>query len=329
MRKASKIRILVCLFAASALWAALVEEPSVPAVQSAGADSTAQKKVGADASPALGAELAARRSLPAIDFDPFAPRSSLQAPKPAAVARAAAAAVATAPRPSAPAMPYRIAGRLRAHSGTQVFLARGDEVFPIRENDLLDGQYRVESLGSTQVVLVHVPTSTRETLDFGSHDESRQAASPAGAEPGAGASAPKAPPNGVAFRLEGPPQATEGREFDLVMRMSSSERVCNVPMQLLFDAAVLQPVSVRPGAYFAADEERFRYRISPQGTIYVAASHSAPAAISDAEIAVFTFRPLKASAAAEVRVVTLRAEGPDRRTLAHQDVVPFRTAIAP
>lgn len=321
MRKAPKIRILICLLAAPALWAVLMEEPSVPAVRSAG-DSTAQKKAAPDASPALGAELAARRPLPAMDFDPFAPRSSLpQAPKPAAAP--------TAARPSAPAMPYRVAGHLRTHSGIQVFLARGDQVFPIRENDLLDGQYRVESLASTQVVLIHLPTNTRETLDFGSHDESRQAASPAAAEPGAGASAPKAPPRGVAFRLEGPPQATEGREFNLVMRMSSSERVFNVPMQLLFDAAVLQPVSVRPGAYFAADEERFRYRITPQGTIYVAASHSAPAATSDAEIAVFTFRPLKASAAAEVRVATLRAEGPDRRTIAHQDVVPFRTAIAP
>ncbi|TMH95048.1 MAG: hypothetical protein E6H47_01275, partial [Betaproteobacteria bacterium] len=64
----------------------------------------------------------------------------------------------------APPMPYRIAGQV-VHDGTaRVVLARDDRVLTVREGEMLDDDYRVESIKADGVTLVYLPLGVREEL---------------------------------------------------------------------------------------------------------------------------------------------------------------------
>jgi hypothetical protein len=66
--------------------------------------------------------------------------------------------------PSAPALPFRIAGKL-VHEGTaEVVLARGDRLFIARPGDGLDDDYRLESVRADGVTIVYLPLNRREEL---------------------------------------------------------------------------------------------------------------------------------------------------------------------
>jgi hypothetical protein len=49
-----------------------------------------------------------------------------------------------------------------------VLLAKGDMVFPINEGETLDGAYRVESIGETQVTLTYLPLAREEHIPMDS-----------------------------------------------------------------------------------------------------------------------------------------------------------------
>jgi len=68
------------------------------------------------------------------------------------------------PAPTAPPMPYRYAGKLVQGGRQSVLLAKGDMVFPINEGETLDGAYRVESIGETQVTLMYLPLAREERI---------------------------------------------------------------------------------------------------------------------------------------------------------------------
>jgi hypothetical protein len=63
-------------------------------------------------------------------------------------------------------MPYRIAGRMVRDGIPQVVLAREDRVLTVREGDVLEGGYRVESVAPDGVTLVYTPLDKRESLTF-------------------------------------------------------------------------------------------------------------------------------------------------------------------
>jgi len=65
-------------------------------------------------------------------------------------------------------MPYRYAGKLVQAGQQSVLLAKGDRVFPINEGETLDGAYRVESIGETQVTLVYLPLAHEERIPVSS-----------------------------------------------------------------------------------------------------------------------------------------------------------------
>jgi len=69
-----------------------------------------------------------------------------------------------APAPTAPPMPYRYAGKLVQGGRQSVLLSKGDRVFPIHEGETLDGAYRVESIGETQVTLTYLPLAREERI---------------------------------------------------------------------------------------------------------------------------------------------------------------------
>jgi len=115
-------------------------------------------------SGAVPARLAPRTALPAMSVDPFSPLPPAAPPQsPAETVPTAKMAIA-----SPPVLPLRYVGRLDSDSATQVFLGRGEDVFPVRQGDNLDGGYRVESLKANSITLLHVPTGERQILDLAS-----------------------------------------------------------------------------------------------------------------------------------------------------------------
>jgi len=68
------------------------------------------------------------------------------------------------PAPAAPPMPYRYAGKLVQGGRQSVLLAKGDMVFPVSEGETLDGAYRVESVGETQITLTYLPLAHEERI---------------------------------------------------------------------------------------------------------------------------------------------------------------------
>ena len=104
--------------------------------------------------------------------------------------------VAAAPvKPIAPPMPYRFAGKLVQNGELQIFLSKGDTPIPIKPGEILDGIYRVESIGEDRVTLIYLPLGQRENVPVSSALPAATAAAPpfgaipptSGRQPGLGA----------------------------------------------------------------------------------------------------------------------------------------------
>jgi hypothetical protein len=111
------------------------------------------------AAPQDAAEMPARPSLDQMGADPFNVEAPRQAP-------AEAAPAAPPPPPAAPPMPYRFAGRLHVGDSTEFYLAKGDKVIAVKKGDKLDGEYRVDKIGRTEMTLVHLASGAREKLEY-------------------------------------------------------------------------------------------------------------------------------------------------------------------
>ncbi len=342
MRRPPRIAVLIALLAGSAAWVAIdLGGPGAPTSAKAPVSAASQdtEHSAAPASQAKQPGIPARSALGRIAADPFSAQSWMPRRKPAAVS--------AAPVPVAPPLPFRFAGQLHRDSGIEVYLARGEEIFTAREGDTLDGQYRVDSVNATEVSFVHLPTGTRQTMQFSALREQDLIAQSGPPQPRAPAPVAKlipAPTPGAALsdnsipgkigpaqlRWEGPASARAGASFNVSLRVTSGEQIRAAPMQLRFDPAVLESVSVRPGRYFSAEKTgSFGYRVNPDGSIFVGVSNQTPASASDAEMLVLTFKPIKAAAAAEISVASLNLQGAAGRTIAYNGLTPFRTTITP
>jgi hypothetical protein len=108
------------------------------------------------------------RAAAEVGRDLFATYSFLPpAPSPAALA-AIAARKGPPPAPVAPPLPFRYQGKLMEEEGITVFLAQGDRILSARTGDLLNNQYRVESVTASAVIFVFEPLKQRQTLTIGS-----------------------------------------------------------------------------------------------------------------------------------------------------------------
>ena len=114
-----------------------------------------------------------------------------------------------------------------------------------------------------------------------------------------------------------------GANFDVTLKLTSMQPVRALPLQLSYDAKLLEPVAVRPGGLFA--DGRFTYRVNPGGSIFVGASAN-EATPADADLMVVTFRPIR-SGDAELRLSSLALQGTAGRAIAHEPPAAFRTAI--
>ena len=351
MRRPPRIAVLIALLAAAAAWVAIdLRGPAVPASAKAPASGASQdpERAAAPASEVKQPGIPARSALGRIAGDPFSAQSWLPRRKPAVVSSAP-------PELVTPPLPYRFAGQFHRESSTEVYIARGEEIFPVKEGDTLDGQYKVDSVSATEVSFIYLPSGARQTLQFSALKEQElaarggppQARTPASAPsfpppspvaklipaPAPGASADNSMPGKTApaqLRWEGPASARAGTNFNVSLRVTSGEQIRAAPMQLRFDPAVLESVAVRPGRYFSAEKTgSFGYRVNSDGSIFVGVSNQAPALASDAEMLVLTFKSIKAAAAAEISVASLNLQGAAGRTIAYGSLTPFKTTIIP
>ena len=343
MRRPPRIAMLIGSLAVLAAWIAI---DSKTRTEPAGAPSAAPNA--AVREPATGSaqagvkpEIPARSALSKIVSDPFSPQSWIPSLK--------KTQAAPPPAPVAPPLPFRFAGQLQQDSGVQVLLAKGDEVFPVKEGETLEGQYKVESVTDTEVRLLHLASGVQQTMQFGPPLKEREAIARAGASgvqavpapvsgalgqpappPSKAAAADSAPKGPAQLRWEGPQSARAGNSFSVALRVTSGEQIRSAPMQLRFDPALLESVSVRPGKYFgAAANGNFGYRVNSDGSIYVGVSNQAGSPAADAELLVLTFKPIRSGAAAEISVASLNLQGAAGRAIAYSSVTPFKTTITP
>ncbi|HEU4644695.1 MAG TPA: cohesin domain-containing protein [Burkholderiales bacterium] len=239
--------------------------------------------------------------------------------------RAPAAAPVAAPVPLPPPMPYRVAGQVVRDDGAHVVLAKGDAVLAVREGDTLEGGYRVESIAEDRVTLRYLPLGVRHELAVASTlglDTRPARTALAAPEPGTAPVALAGRP--AQLRWEGPKEVRAGATFDVALKVTSAHPVRASPLQLGFDAKLLEPVDVRAGGFFA--DGMFSYRVNRAGSIFVGASGKGAVA-TDAEIVVVTFRPIRPGATAELTVSSLLLQGTAGRAIVHDRPAAFRTTI--
>ena len=239
--------------------------------------------------------------------------------------RAPTAAPVAAPVPVPPPVPYRVAGQVVRGDGAHVVLAKGDAVLAVREGDTLDGGYRVESIAEDRVTLHYLPLDVRHNLAVVSTlglDAPPARTALTAPEPGAAPVALAGRP--AQLRWEGPKEVRAGDTFNVALKVTSTQPVRASPLQLGFDAKLLEPVDVRAGGFFAGG--MFSYRVNRAGSIFVGASGKGAVA-TDAEILVVTFRPIRAGATAELTVSSLLLQGAAGRAIAHDRPAAFRTTI--
>ena len=71
------------------------------------------------------------------------------------------------PPPRAPALPFRVIGRLIDGGDTQVFLQSGQATLVARRGDLIERNYRVDEVNEKQVVFTYLPLNQKQQLAIG------------------------------------------------------------------------------------------------------------------------------------------------------------------
>src|SRR5881628_1166226 len=250
MRRPPRIAVLIALLAGAAAWVAIdLRGPAAPTSAKAPASGAPQdpERAAAPASEAKQPGIPARSALGRIAADPFSTQSWLPRRKPAVVS--------APPDPVTPPLPYRFAGQFHRESGIEVYVARGEEIFPVKEGDTLDGQYKVDSVSATEVSFIFLPSGARQTMQFSALKEQQltaQGGPPRTRTPASAAPFPPmspvakwvpAPAPGVSLsdnsvpgktapaqlRWEGPTSARAGTSFNVSLRVTSGEQIRAAP----------------------------------------------------------------------------------------------------
>ena len=71
------------------------------------------------------------------------------------------------PKPVAPPVPFSYLGKKFENGVWEVYLARGNETFVVREKSMIDGTYRAESVHPPVLTLIFLPLKQQQTLPIG------------------------------------------------------------------------------------------------------------------------------------------------------------------
>ncbi|MYM65265.1 hypothetical protein GTP45_00270 [Pseudoduganella sp. FT55W] len=71
------------------------------------------------------------------------------------------------PAPVAPPMPFTYIGKALADGAWEVFLARGDKTYSVRNQTVIDGVYRVEKIAPPLMSLTYMPLNQQQQMNIG------------------------------------------------------------------------------------------------------------------------------------------------------------------
>jgi hypothetical protein len=71
------------------------------------------------------------------------------------------------PPPTAPPLPFNVLGKKLEDGAWQVFLARENQIFPVKRQDTIDNIYRIEEIRPPLMTLTYLPLNQRQTLSIG------------------------------------------------------------------------------------------------------------------------------------------------------------------
>jgi hypothetical protein len=74
------------------------------------------------------------------------------------------------PPPSAPPLPFTFIGKSVAGGTWEVYLARGDRTYVVRDKAVIDGTYRVDAIAPPLLTLTYLPLNTVQQLNIGVFD---------------------------------------------------------------------------------------------------------------------------------------------------------------
>lgn len=97
-----------------------------------------------------------------VAHDLFAANSWTPPPKPVA-----AAPILPPPPPTAPPIPYTFIGKKLEANTWEVYVARGEQSFVLREGGTVDNNYRVHRISPPSLTLVYLPLGQTQTLSIG------------------------------------------------------------------------------------------------------------------------------------------------------------------
>ena len=104
-------------------------------------------------------------------IDPFKVVSFLP-PAPKVSAAPVPLAPVVPPKPVAPPLPYRYFGRMVDIQGKAItYLTREGELIAIKEQQLLDNVYRIDSIGQQQITLTYLPLNEKAQISVQSAQE--------------------------------------------------------------------------------------------------------------------------------------------------------------
>jgi hypothetical protein len=236
------------------------------------------------------------------------------------------------PQPPPP-LDYRFAGRLLQDGKVQFFVSKGDTPVAVKLGDNLDG-YIVESIVPTAIGLVYPPLGYKQTIVVPPGipgDGPAVSGMSAVAAPGPAPAAPAPKPKGAVARVhwQGPVRVKLGAPFSITLRVNADQPITASPMQVRYDPAILESVTVRPGKRYAAEAgPEFTYRVNPEGLIEVAANAKSTDG-SDPELLVLTFKPRKSGVQAEISLTSLNLQGIAGRPLPHDALASFQASVTP
>lgn len=74
------------------------------------------------------------------------------------------------PPPTAPPLPFTLLGKSVGDGVYEVYLARGDKTYLVRENTTIDGTYRVDKIVPPMLTMTYLPLNQVQQLNIGVFD---------------------------------------------------------------------------------------------------------------------------------------------------------------
>jgi len=95
------------------------------------------------------------------------PPRAIAPPPPKASRQAQEVAEAPPPPPRPPPLPFKYLGQLAEAGRTLVFLTAGDRNLVVGTGDVIDGLYRIDAIGTDELMLTYLPMNVQQTLPTG------------------------------------------------------------------------------------------------------------------------------------------------------------------